>query len=384
MRTDGPSRRRHVSVYAGRGWHRWSPASIEQQGIGGSETALVRVSTLLATRGWHVDVYADVDEEIVNGVTYRRFGDWDPQADVDAFVSFRRPDAFAHPIAAPIRVLWCQDASYGQELTLERARKMTAVVAVSSWHRATLASRYSFVTEKLRIVRNGVSLRDPRTGVKLFLDARRPFAQRSPHCIYSSSPAYGLHILLELWPEIRRRVPEAELHLFYGWDTYDAVALSSHRLRAYKVLLLHLLDRAGNEDGGVLLHGRVGQSMLHAAMERAKVWSYTSVVHETSCIGGMEARAAGLPIVTSERGALPETVGHDHGILIPFDQEPADDGPGGLRSPAYRAAFTDAVVRLLVDETFWTEQHERALDGVPMLDWSERAADWEDVLSDRR
>jgi hypothetical protein len=68
------------------------------------------------------------------------------------------------------------------------------------------------------------------------------------------------------------------------------------------------------------MRGRVSQPELHAAMGRARVWSYPTAFPETSCIGAMEARAAGLALVTSDVAALSETVGSDHGILIPIDE----------------------------------------------------------------
>ena len=375
-----PLATRRVSFYAGPGWERWSPTTIEQDGAGGSETALVRLATALVGRGWSVTVYSDVFEGVVGGVSYRSFDSWQPDEPVDAFVSSRLPAVFDARIAAATRALWCHDANYAEELTTERAENVTDVLALSEWHRDHLAERYPFVRGKLSVVRNGVALRSSASGEDLFPSARRAFDDRLPHCIYSSSPARGLDVLLELWPEIRRHAPDAELHVYYGWEVYDRIAVTRPPMRAFKVLLFHLLEQAGGEAGGVFMHGRVSQPALHFAMQNGRVWSYPTAFYETSCIGAMEARAAGLPIVTSALGALRETVG-EHGTLIPFEREPAPDEPSGNRWPAYRAAFTETVVRLLTDGRLWTEQHERALAGVAELDWNLRAPNWEKVLT---
>jgi glycosyltransferase involved in cell wall biosynthesis len=367
MENAPPNRSGRIVFFAGAAWERWSPSTIEQDGIGGSETALVRVAEVLASRGWPVEVYFDAFEGNVNGVAYRPFERWKPGEPAAAFVSSRLPEAFDGEIAAPVRALWCHDAHLGDALTPERAHNMTAVIAVSEWHRSFLTGRYPFLAGKVQTVRNGVRLRTA-TGESAFPDAQRPFAEREPHCIYSSNPGYGLRLLLELWPGIRARVPRGELHLYSGWEIYDRLAERSHSLRASKVMLMHLLAQA-QDAGSVVVHGRVGQPELHAAMQRARVWSYTALVAETSCIAAMEACAAGLPIVTSDLAALPETIGRDRGVFVSLD-DPAAYGP----------AFADAVVRLLSDEGFWTEQHERALGGVPEYDWSTRGRAWEQAL----
>lgn len=354
--------------YGGTAWSDWSPSTIDQQGIGGSETALVRVAEVLAARGWPVEVYFASFEGEVNGVTYRPHDAWRPDDHPAAFVGFRRPDIFDRPIACPVRVFWCHDAHLDDALNAAQGDRMTAAVAVSDWHRELLADRYPFLASKLHTVRNGVSLRRAGTGEPVFSDARLPFADRMPRAVYSSNPGYGLRILLSVWPEIRRRVPGAELHLYSDWDVYDRFVDQNHRLRAGKVLLLHLLAEA-EQAGGVVTHGRVGQPELHRGMQQARVWSYTAIVNETSCIGAMEARAAGLAIVTSDLGALPETVGRDRGVFVPLDDEERV-GP----------AFADAVAELLADETAWTGMHARALEGVEALDWRQRGPDWERVL----
>src|SRR4051794_38188046 len=377
---------RRIHFLDAQGWERWSPDAIERRGLGGSETALVRVAAALAARGHDVTVHVDSFEGVVDGVVYRLVDRWDPRDPVDAVVVSRLPELFDHEIEAPVRAFWCHD-SYYNGLTSERAARMTSVVVLSDWQRDLFARNYPPVADKLQIVRNGILLRDD-DGRLLYEGAERGFAERAPRCIYSSLPNRGLDVLLEVWPEIRRRVPAAELDVYYGWDVYDQIAEHSHQLRGYKVLLYHLLDRAGGEEGGVFMRGRVSQPELHAAMARARVWSYPTGFPETSCISAMEARAAGLALVTTDLGALSETVGHDHGVLIPVDerlvQSRFDANQRLLERPnntaEYRAAFVEAVSELLVDEAAWTAQHARALDGVDTLDWRLRVEDWEQVL----
>jgi len=39
--------------------------------------------------------------------------------------------------------------------------------------------------------------------------------------IYASSYDRGLESVLRNWKEVKTAVPNAELHIFYGWNTYD-------------------------------------------------------------------------------------------------------------------------------------------------------------------
>jgi glycosyltransferase involved in cell wall biosynthesis len=126
----------------------------------------------------------------------------------------------------------------------------------------------------------------------------------------------------------------------------------------------------------VFLRGRVGQVELADEMQQARVLAYPTAFLETSCITAMEARAAGLAIVTSSLGALRETVGK-HGILVPW---PAGEDEAGNRNGQYQEDFVGAVVKLLTDERRWTAIHRVARKGVGGLEWSERVTDWETLL----
>jgi hypothetical protein len=43
--------------------------------------------------------------------------------------------------------------------------------------------------------------------------------------IYANLPFHIEHLLVQ-WPAVLAEVPDAEIHLFYGWNTYDALVNS--------------------------------------------------------------------------------------------------------------------------------------------------------------
>ena len=363
-----------VTFFAGASWEPWSPASIKQGGIGGSETALVQVATRLAINGHTVKVFSGSEPGLFGGVLYRPAQAFDPAEEVDLLVSSRLPAVADLPVGAKRLALWCHDHSYPGILTEERAAKFDDIVVLSEWERDRFARLYPFLKSKLRIIRNGIAVRD-LDGSSRYPDARRSFAERKPRAIYSSSADRGLDVLLEVWPAIRERAPEAELHVFYGWDTFDRVARTNPDLWALKNRILQLAEEAGGEDGGVFFRGRVGQVELAEEMQHARVLAYPTAFLETSCITAMEARAAGLPIVTSQLAALPESAAGQ--ILIPWGKD--EDEPWN-REEGYKRAFVDIVVeRLTYEDTFEVWQ-DVALEGSDGFDWSERIPEWEKLL----
>lgn len=366
-------RKGKIVFYGGAAWEPWSPASINTTGLGGSETALVQMSARLAQAGWDVRVYSGAEPGLYAGALWRPFTAWDPTDDCDLLVVSRLCHVFDNPIGARRTALWCHDHSYPGQLTEERAAKIDAIVVLSDWQRERFARLYPYLEEKLTVIRNGITLHGIGDTDDRYPDADTPFAERKPRCVYSSSADRGLDVMLEEWPKIRQRVPDAELHVFYGFDILDRVAIGNPALSAYKQHVLGLATKAGGEDGGIFLRGRIGQRDLIAEMQQARVWSYPTGFLETSCIGAMEARASGLALVTSDLGALAETVGA-HGRLITWaggEEEPYN------RTAAYRAAFRNAVVAALTVEKTWQRLHDAAREGVDGLDWSERVPEWE-------
>jgi glycosyltransferase involved in cell wall biosynthesis len=108
-----------------------------------------------------------------------------------------------------------------------------------------------------------------------------------------------------VWPAIRKEVPDAELHVFYGSQLLRKVDLVWAQRIADKMEAL--------ADQGVVDRGRVGPAVLAREMLSAGVflhpsWHADRPWTETYGIVAVEAQAAGLRVVCGSHGALRETV----------------------------------------------------------------------------
>lgn len=309
------SGRMPVVIYCGPGLEPWTPDQIDREGLGGSETAVVHLAKELVARGFRVMVYAEA-EGVWDGVYYRHHSRFVPENPVGLFIAWRNPMLVDQPLAAERKVLWMHDVDSGDALTEERAQKFDGVLVLSEWHKRHMRERYPFIPEdKFTIIGNGI---DPAR-----FDGSE---ERDPNrFLYVSSPDRGLERALVMWPFIRKALPEAVLHVYYGWENYDRLG----RDPAFK---FWCLDKAKQE--GVEWHGRIGQRELAREMMRSGGLFYPGPhgFEETYCISVLEAQAAGCVPVTRDNGALPET--NCNGILLSTRYATVNDYIAGLRETA--------------------------------------------------
>jgi len=128
--------------------------------------------------------------------------------------------------------------------------------------------------------------------------------------VYTSSPDRGLEQALTYWPKIREALPDAEFHIFYGFENFDRM----NGPQEYKRRIIDLANQPG-----VVWRGRMGQKELAKELMQASVMFYPGphTFNETFCIAALEAQAAGCVPVTRDNGALPET--NSRGVLVPND-----------------------------------------------------------------
>jgi glycosyltransferase involved in cell wall biosynthesis len=339
-------RRGEIAVWTGYAIGGWHPSDITQRGLGGSETAAVRLSEELAAMGYVVTLYGQFDQGGMCGdVMLQDFREFDSTRPLHALIGFRDARLFDERPDAEFTALWLEDLPGPEFLTRERAANIDRVCCVSRWHKGALEKHYPWLLE-MTDPRGYEIVAACRNGITRSWFLSEPAPERETRVVYSSSPDRGGDILLECWPRIREQVPDAELILTYSrW--YDIVA------EAYKdapgvAPFRRKLAELAQLPGVHRVKGGLGQKDLALLMRSSLVWAHPSwyttgdmEFHETSCISAMEAQAAGLAVVASNWGSLTETV--QHGTLI--DGDPRE--PGG----AWRRRFVDGIVRGLTDES---------------------------------
>lgn len=349
-----------VVFFLGPGPEPWDPTTPNAKGLGGSETAAIEVAKHLAKSGHRCVVYAEAMGTF-DGVEYRHHSAF-RGARCDVFVASRAPwavDQFG-PVEARIKLLWVHDVGVNVDPADPRTQrwllKFDRVLCLSKWHKDFFCQTYPTVhPSQVLVTRNGI---DPARFQLL--------PAKKNDLVFSSSPNRGLDMLLHNFQIVRAQVPDAKLHVFYGFDTWETMARmqgAQDQLDAITRFRL-LLPPVGSMENGVGNWGKRPQDEVAAAYLRAKVWPYLTGFTETSCITAMEAMAAGCVPVCSSLAALPETVG-DRGFLF-------DNG-----DPTTSQRWVEKVVELLRDEGVRgpVAAAGRA-HALANLSWEKLAGDW--------
>ena len=205
---------------------------------------------------------------------------------------------------------------------------------------------------------------------RLFSDAREAARAKTwpPVLAYTSTPFRGLDLLLDIFPVVRQAIPGTQLEVFSSMQVYRLSAADD--MAQYGPLYRRCL-----ETDGVEYIGSLPQPELAAALTPATLLAYPNHFADTSCIAVMEALAAGLRVVTSDLGALPETAA-GLASLVRVDGD----------WTAYRERFAREVIRVLElirAEPAAAEAHLASqLELVRReYNWAHRAREWEAWLS---
>ncbi len=173
---------------------------------------------------------------------------------------------------------------------------------------------------------------------------------------YFSAYYRGLECLLKMWPKIREQVSDATLDVYYGWESWLALEGEDDFYRRMEQRFADLADH------GVTVHGRVSHTELAKAMSEIQVWAYPTEFTEIHCITALKAQQARCYPVTTNVGALAETVQCGDKIETRI-----------IYSDEYKQEqFIDAVVAALKEGKEGTP--------VPDTDWGEVASRWERVI----
>lgn len=334
--------------------------TLNERPLGGLETALIRLAEALRTVGHNVVVLTSLANPPLSDPLYLPISAYQDLGPVDALIAVREWKPLLLRLEAKKRFLWTGD-SYDQPQNIGIGDKRVAeaidwLLPVSNWHGKRLCEESGFPATKVHVLRNGIHS-------PFFAGTEQRNMNR---LIYSSTPYRGLALLPVIFSELKKRHPDLELHVFSGFDVYGGAAgYHQPAVREYAALAERL-----RELPGCVLRGNIPQQELAREFMRSAVLAYPNTFEETSCITAMEAQAAGCVVVTSDLGALSETVG-SAGILI----------KGKPGSPVYLAQYIEEMDRLLSDRKSWEKLSLTAVKQAVSYDWPSIANDFSDWLS---
>lgn len=353
------------------------PPDLDSHALGGSETALARVAAGLAALGHTVTVAAHPGSRqgVYDGVRYLdvRSAAW-RSVDAEVTVVFRQLPHVLRRLPGGVRLFWAHDhlgifpelPAGMRRAVLERAWRMggrlfgryaSGIVAVSRWLADCFVRFAGWPAGSVWAIPNAVD--HPTYAALQRPGPERPAAETGGvpwRVAYTSAPERGLASLItRIMPAIWRTLPEVELEVF-----------SYRPLGRYQAV-------PGAADRRIRFRGDVRQAELAGELSRCDLWVYPTDFPETSCIAAMEAQAAGVPVVSSRRYALRETVlDGETGMLI----------DGAVGSPAYVDRFATAVTDLLRDPARREQMGIRARAHIlSRLVWDQIAMQWSDLLN---
>jgi glycosyltransferase involved in cell wall biosynthesis len=284
-----------ITIYCPPSVEYWSPKSLDEGGIGGSETAIVWLGRELTQQGWKVTVYNSCGNDAgeFDGVTYKNYWEMNWQDEFNVFVAWRCPEVYDLEINAKLKAVDVHDVMSPADFDEDRLKQIDKILVKTEYHKTLYPS---VPDEKFEVISNGIDLNRFKGDVK-----------RQKHkFVYSSTPNRGLDIVLKHWPTIKEALPEAELHVFYGWNTFYALEKGNPASVKWMKKVQAMMDQ-----DGVVGHGRVGQDELAKVMMSSDAWLYPTYFEEINCITALENQAAGcIPLVTNY-AALTETVTND-------------------------------------------------------------------------
>jgi glycosyltransferase involved in cell wall biosynthesis len=256
-----------------------------------------------------------------------------------------------------INILW-NHHSYDQPAiqayqNKELLKKIQYFVYVSNWQYEKYRYHFNIPENRSLVIKNAIQpieLKEKPNKIRL---------------IYTSTPWRGLDVLLDAFTLLGRDDVELDVYsstIIYGTQFHE------QNEKDFKALFQHAESMKN-----VNYHGYASNEEIRDALSRSHVFAYPCTWEETSCLSAIEAGMAGLNLVTTNLGALYETI-NSWGRLVGYDSNKVN----------LTRKFAFALNRA-IDE-FWTKETQERLQEQHIYykkfySWDSRISEWRNFLS---
>jgi len=224
------------------------------------------------------------------------------------------------------------------------ARRVEHVIAVSAYSKKRIVYHTGIPSEKVTVISNGIdSSFFPRNDEEVD-SVRRVLGISSRSYILSLGslePRKNLHGLLQAWEATLDRIPD---------DVWLVIVGGKGRKQVFQDVKMSTLPPR------VYTTGHVADEHLPALYSGALAFAYLSF-YEGFGLPPLEAMAAGTPVLTSNRTALPEVVG-DAGLMV---------------DPLRKDDIAEALLRLLENSDMRADFAAKGIKRAKLFNWDKTA-----------
>lgn len=326
------------------GFYEWDKEILQTKGCGGSETAAIHMADALhRLTGRKVIVFNNrLTTKVIDGVEYRSaqtvkdyMNEYLPAVNISwrhsTKLTVAKTYVWLHDLMAP---------------GIEMHQNYDHALCLSDFHRDYVNTLFAVPLNKIIVTKNGI---DPARFPE------REFKKEPNKVVYVSSPDRGLDDALRVMDLVVQTLPQAKLHVYYGFDNL------------YKNGMGHEADRLKAlcaERPYVNLIGNVDQKRLVEELDSASVWLYPTNFLETYAISAVETHLCRVWPVVRKWGALPHTMKDMPKDMLDLDPK--------SNYSAYAARVIDAI-----EQEKWKEINPNP----EKYGWDEVALSWIEMMN---
>ena len=383
--------------------------TIDNRGLGGSESAVTLVAKELAQIGFEVTVFNNCQLDhakpgVYDRVTYRPLDELANEHVFDVVISSRTIIPFTKPedyhklndnrafpfqgmnlydrilAKAKMRILWMHDTfCLGDNLIEELAvaDRITDIFTLSDFHLTYVTNchhgkrrNFEVLKRKMFITRNGA--RNYRKEVDI--------AAKDPDLfVYNASVTKGMMPLVNLiWPHVKRHIPTAKLKIIGGYYRFSTASEPDQQEKDWRVMAADpKLAELGIEFTGV-----IPQREIADILTAANFMIYPAAFPETFGISTLESLLYNTPVLTCRFGALEEVALEGACYHIDYAVEPNGLFPE-INTPEQVEKFVAMTVQAYRNKYLHQQKQYYCNIVKDIAGWDSVALQWKQLIGNR-
>ena len=360
-------------------------STLSKRGLGGSESAVIRMSQELVKLGMNVTVFNDcTSDDSKNG--YYDGVKYVPVKDHNSFVSgfdvcivsrSVTPIAEQWPIIRKSKhvCLWMHDTFCEGDDQIEyliNQGLLDEIFTLSDWHTGYVTHcdhgfrrNYDVLKNHIFMTRNGIGKMNPD-----WIDVR----DKDPNLfVFNASVTKGMVPLVkQIWPRVKQQIPAAQLKIIGGFYKFREAAGPDQQQKDWEDLkALHSKD--------IEFTGVITQQEISDILRKASYMIYPAGFPETFGISTLEALAHNVPLITCQFGALEETAIDLASWKIKYPVEP-NWSMGWLNQDSQVDLFVNEVVKAYNDKYLHQQKMYACNQVKDICTWNTVALQWKQHL----